>query len=215
MRRLHGERSPGSLLRRGDELDEQIEVDGLRDVVVEARGTRPLPVVILAVAGRRDEHAVLEISLPRGASTATSYPFRPGNPMSRSRTSGRNARATSMAAFPSWAISTSCPAIRSSLAMPIAVSTLSSTTRIRFDCASPACRGFSVVERTFSFSAGSRTANSLPSTEALARCLDAPAVHLDQFLDHRKADSQPAPRPVERLFDLSEELEDLARASPG
>src|SRR4051794_552493 len=49
-----------SLLRRGDELGEQVEIDGLGDVMVEAGGPRALPVVLLAVAGRGDEHGVPE-----------------------------------------------------------------------------------------------------------------------------------------------------------
>ena len=86
---------------------EDVEVDRLREVEVEARRHGPGPILRLTVAGERHE----QNSRPAGRADAPRHlvPVEPGRPMSTSATSGRPAMARSTPCSPSIAMSTWCP----------------------------------------------------------------------------------------------------------
>ena len=137
----------------------------------------------------------------------------PGRPMSRSTTSGRWARATSMAAGPSWATWTSCPRSFSSLARPLAVSSVvvddedAGALRERRAAASPA----GSTSGRPAPPGGQADGELAPLAGALARGRDAPAVHLDELLDERQADPEPALGAGQRAVPLGEEVEDAGQ----
>ena len=96
-------------------------------------------------------------------------------------------------------------------AIPRAVSTLSSTTRIRglpADLRLGGPSGGGRSRRGFS-AAGSRTVNSLPLPGPSLVATTLPAVHLDELLDDRQPDPQAPLGAGERAVPLGEELEHL------
>ena len=120
----------------------------------------------------------------------------------QARRRGRDRRSRSRAAGPSSATSTSWPTRGVRRAVMAARSVLSSTTSTRCGV-TPAgirCgrgRDGRPRHRPSLDHAGRRMANSLPR-RSVAVGLDRAAVHLDQALDQRQADAQPALRPVQR-----------------
>ena len=196
-----------------EQLLQGVQVDRLGQVVIEARLPGPAPVLVLAPAGQRDQdHAIASAARGSGApprSRSAAAARCPGAP----RPAG-SAAATSTASRPSWAVRTSLPAIRSSMARLSAASRLSSTTRMRrLEPARELLARRAGARLRGPSAGGDRQAHD--ELAALARAvalrLDGAAVHLDQPLHQRQADAQPALRALQRPVHLGEHVEDAGQ----
>ena len=126
-------------------------------------------------------------------------------------TSGRKAAAASTAAAPSWAVRTSWPEHlqhhRQRVGRVRVVVYDEDAARARPRAAVAAGAG---GDRDAAGSGRRQPDDELaPPAGAVAAGLDGAAVHLDQPLDQRQADAQPALRPLQRRRHLREHLEQL------
>ena len=189
--------------------EERVEVDRLDQVMVEPRLARAAAGLLLPVARDGDDDGVLAalLSPQLGGHLVAVHPGKADveehdlGPMLAGRRRWRPGRYGRPG--PSW------PESFRSLAIPLAVSTLSSTTRTRKPRAGVASPALPIGVGPWAGRQGGGEPDDelAPLAGAVARRGDGAAVQLGERPDERQADAQPALRAGERAVGLGEEVE--------